>query len=143
MTQHADLPGRGGFPSQGRRRRGTSLVELLVALGLLALTVTIAFEVLGTSHRAHGVAEGRTAAAFLARSVLDQARATDFAALAGSTGTTTVAGVRNGQPVSWQFQHALNVETASLNTRRVWVTVTWREGRTPASVTLETVLSRR
>lgn len=126
-----------------RRRRGASLVELLVALGLLALTVGIAFEVLGGARRAHGVAEGRTAAAYLARSVLDQARATNFSSLAGSTGSASVAGVRNGQPFTWQFQHALNVEVASENTRRVWVTVTWREGRNPATFTLETVLSRR
>ena len=125
-----------------RAERGMSLVEVLVAFGLLALAATLAFQVLATTRRSHAQSEARTAAAFLGRSLLDEARAADFETLANREGTSTLTALRDGRQVSTRYDFTLAVQPAGADLKRVWATVTWREGSSQPTQVVETFIFR-
>lgn len=130
------------MPHRTERRRGTSLVEVVVAVAILALAAVVSFEVLGTARKAQASTEGRTSAVFLARSLLEEARATDFDALASRSGSTAEAGLSHGQASSRIYSYVVNVDTPASNLKRIRVTVTWTAGRTSSSFVLESSLCR-
>ncbi len=125
-----------------RTVRGMSLVEVLVAFGVLTLAATVSLQVLSTTRRGHGHSEARNSAAFVARSLLDQARAAPFDTLAGSSGAVTVPGVRDGQTLQRTYNQTTSVVDQGQDLKRVWVSVTWSEPGGPSTVVLETLVFR-
>lgn len=93
-----------------RHRNGFILLEILVALAILALTLGMAFQSLSGSFRWLDRGARQTAATLLARSLLDAAAVDPVPA----TGRTT-------DGLDWR------VETAPTDPRTLRVTVSWTE----------------
>ena len=125
-----------------RRRRGMTLVEVLVAFGILALAATVSLQVLSTTRRGHAHSEARNSAAFVARSLLDQARAAPFDTLAGASGAVTLPGVAEGETIQRDFSYSTTVVSQSSDLKRVWVSVTWQGSRDTPPVVVETLVFR-
>ena len=125
-----------------RRERGMTLVEVLVAFTLLVLTCGVSFQVLATARASQARSEARASAAFVARSVLDQARAGTFDQLVPRTGTITLPVVRNGVALTQAWSYSLDVLTEAPNLKRVWVTVTWPGGPDAEPLVVETLVFR-
>ena len=125
-----------------RRRRGMSLVEVLVAFGLLLLASAISLEALSTTSRGLSQGQGREVAASLCSSLLDETRVADFDTLATRSGTVSVPGIRNGQDVTRSFSFTVNVRTVSTDVKGAWVHVSWDEGGQTSWVDAETLIYR-
>ncbi|MBT6138745.1 MAG: prepilin-type N-terminal cleavage/methylation domain-containing protein [Rhodospirillaceae bacterium] len=120
---------QGVMNDNGEREAGFSLVEVLVALAVAALIVSVLFEALSGAFRADGKSSGAVAAALTARSLLDEF---------GVSRPLSV-GVQEGQlsdHATWKAKvSVLPSRTKSLQAYEIHLTVT-RDGET---VTLETV----
>jgi general secretion pathway protein I len=128
----------------GRGRRGFSLIEVLVAFVIMALTLSVLFQIFGT-----GLRTTDTADAYLQAGMLGQARlalAADHPPLrAGQQ-----QGRFEGTPFGWE-QRITPVDTVSLGlpaaegfaTYRVTVRVSWRAGRGERELTLDTLRLQR
>lgn len=123
-----------------RTVRGMSLVEVLVAFGVLTLAATVSLQVLSSTRRGHSRSEARNSAAFVARSLLDQARSAPFDTLAGSSGVVTVPGIRDGQAFQRTYNQTTSVVDQGNDLKRVWVSVSWSETGGPSTVVLETLV---
>lgn len=88
----------------GNVRRGTTLVELLVAAVFVGLCSAAMLGAIGTSSRATSIAEEKLIALTFAKNELDLARA------AANKGTITV-GVRNETPSNTGIKYPVTVRT--------------------------------
>lgn len=112
-------PWRGG-------QRGTTLVEVVVALGLGAVVLTGVLQAVLAAHRAHRTAHNWARAVQLAEERMERLRSGDLGTDPGPLGIFTR---------SWTASPALGYANLS----RVRVTVTWRD-RAPRSFTLSAFL---
>ena len=80
-------------PSRSRNRLGFTLIEVLVALAILALALVVLLQVFGGGLRAAGISERYLMATMLARSVLDDF-GTEIPAAAGERSGDIANGYR-------------------------------------------------
>lgn len=117
------------------------MVETVVSMALIGLLVVFLFSVFPGARAALAASENRGHAAWLGWSLLDQARAAGYEAVAPKSGSTTLKGVRDGvaytRDVSWKVE----VETVVEGKKRVWVTLSWSEPSGSKSVVLETLMA--
>ncbi|GEM_PF-3092813 len=128
-----------------RRRRppGISLVEALVSLGLIALSATVLVRILPSARQGMTLSEHHLDAAFLGRSLLEQARSQGFDGVSPGQGRLTQAETRDQVESVQEFLYALEVAAPAPDRKYVWVTVNWREPGGPKSLVMETILTER
>jgi len=129
-------PGRG-------RRRGVSLVEALVCLGLIALSATVLVRILPSARQGMALSEHHLDAAFLGRSLLEQARSQGFGGVSPGQGSLVQREVRDRVESLQEFLYSLEVASPGANRKQVWVTVRWREPGGQKSLVMETILTDR
>src|SRR5262249_5860463 len=78
-----------------RRQRGFTLIEIVVALAILAVALTALFQAFSSGLRAAGVTERQASAVMLARSLLDRV-GQDIPLVAGEKAGVTEDGLRWG-----------------------------------------------
>lgn len=123
-----------------RRGRGLTLVEVLVAAGVLLVVATALLESVGYARRWSGVLRHRTAAAAAATGAMETALSQGFLGLPPGVATASVP-LEPGVPCT--VTTTVTLETGFLNVqglRRVNVRAAWSEpllpGRPTESVTL-------
>lgn len=132
------MKGRGVPARATARQRGFSLLELMVALTILALSLGVLYESAGTSVRIAQTSERQTAAWLLARSVLD-AQATIPAG--GAQGAGDDGGFHWEYTAQPADQDPKTVEQFPLY--RVEVVVTWPAGSDVSTVRLATTRTQQ
>lgn len=127
-----------------RRGRGLTLVEVLVAAGVLLVVATALLESVGYARRWSGVLRHRTAAAAAASGAMETALSQGFLGHPVGASTATVA-LEPGVPCT--LTTTVTLETGFLNVqglRRVNVRAAWNEpllpGRPTESLTLDSYL---
>ncbi len=105
------------------KRRGFSLIEALVALMLLTVALIPMAALPAATSRLYAVSAAREQAALLAVQKLDELESKKFNDLSG--GSQTIGGYK----MSWTIGEAVDQQ------RKVWVSVTWNEGKSKLEVT--------
>ena len=105
------------------KRRGFSLIEALVALMLLAVALIPMAALPAATSRLYAASAAREQAALLAVQKLDELESKNFSDLSG--GSQTVGGYK----MTWTVGEAVDQQ------RKVWVSVTWNEGKSKFEVT--------
>jgi Tfp pilus assembly protein PilV len=118
------------------RQRGTSLLEVLVAITLFALTASgMAAFAVNALRRSSGN-RGSTGAVIAVQHELEDLRGLDYAAVASRSYGTTVGGHPYG------IATAIANDTPASGMKRVTVTVNWSEPLGPQSYVLRTILTQ-
>ena len=123
-----------------RRRvlRGLSLLELLVALTLMALAVGVLYRVLGASVRNVGMLQGQQGAVLLAQSLL---ATKDAVAPEGWSEAGDSAGYR------WQVRSrpygALSAQPGTTALHELAISIHWFDGGQPRQIELHTLRPQR
>jgi len=125
------------------RSRGVSLVEALVCLGLIALAATVLVRILPTARQGMTLSEHHLDAAFLGRTLLEQARSQGFEGVAPGQGRLTQAETRDRVESVQEFLYSLEVASPASDRKHVWITMRWREPGGQKSLVMETLLTRR
>ena len=125
------------------RPRGVSLVEALVCLGLIALSATVLVRILPSARQGMALSEHHLDAAFLGRSLLEQARSQGFGGVSPGQGSLVQREVRDRVESLQEFLYSLEVASPGANRKQVWVTVRWREPGGQKSLVMETILTDR
>lgn len=123
-----------------RRRalRGLSLLELLVALSIMALAVGVLYRVLGTSVRNVGMLQDQQRAVLLGQSLL---AAKDAVAPEGWSEAGESAGYR------WQVRSrpygAMSAQPGTTPLHEVAINIHWSDGGQPRQIELHTLRPQR
>lgn len=108
---------------------GFTLLENMMALVLLSVSFLFVAAVFPASNDSVDRSTNRMAASFVAENALENARATDFASLANSSGNdatfVTVSGGNSQKAVT--FAWTVTVTTPATGLKDLLVTVTWAE----------------
>jgi|GEM_PF-1408258 len=116
-----------------RGERGFTIVETMVAIGIMAVAFLGMASVHAISSRAQALGQNEGLARFVADQQLELMRRTPVGAIGAFTGTTTVQGVTFG----------VNRTVANVTMgRKVTVTTTWTDRFGPRSLTLTTIVSQ-
>lgn len=122
------------------RRRGFSLVEILIALGILAVGLVSVFALFGAATMTHRRGVDHTTVGLLSLAALSEAKG----ALAGDD---PPADVTNAKLSGFPESYAYDIEYEPLDDARqeykVVVTVRWQRGGEPREEKFETVLLRQ
>ena len=124
-------------PSRGRRalrdQRGFTIVETMVAVGIMAVAFLGMASVHAISSRAQSLGQNEGLARFVADQQLELMRRTAVGDIDAYTGTATVQGVT--------FTINRAVANVAMG-RKVTVTATWTDRFGPRSLTLTTIVSQ-
>ncbi|MCL5037090.1 MAG: prepilin-type N-terminal cleavage/methylation domain-containing protein [Chloroflexi bacterium] len=122
------------------KKKGFTLVESLVAIALLLLTLTIIFSLFTTTKKGLQLSESHVDAAFLGKTLLDDARKAGFGSVLPSTGSMTFSGTNNGAPFTRIINYGVTVQTLDTDKKLVTATMTWKESNAGKKVVLETIM---
>lgn len=122
-------------------RRGTTLVEVLVALFVLCLLFTLVFAVFPPAKEGLYIAEINANAAFLGESLLEQARSAGFSGVVPSSGSQTFSGLDNGLSFTETVNYTVGVQSVNAGEKEVWAVMTWSEPSGSRQMILETILA--
>ena len=126
-----------------RRLLGISLIEALVCLGLIALAATVLVRILPSARQGTISYEHHLDAAFLGRTLLEQARSQGFEEVSPREGKLVQTEVRDQVESLQEFLYSLEVTSPAPSQKNVWVTVSWREPNGQKSLVIETILTER
>ncbi len=112
---------------------GFTLIEVVVAIGLLAIAVAGLQSLLISSIRANSTASGMTAATTLAQQKIEQLRNTPYNSVDLTSGTSQTVGTYT---LSWVVAAG-----PATNTKSVTVSVSWSTPNGGQTVQLNTVLT--
>ncbi len=130
------------FRPPGRRARGFSLVEILVAFFLLGVAIIVTLSILSGSARAEHGSRLDLAAALAAQAGLDQEVRLPFASVASvPLSTSTVSFGQRGEEEKVVLSTVVTVSSVSSTCKDVVVTVTWTDDGRARNYTLETLVS--
>ena len=122
-------------------RAGVTLIEVLVAAGLLVFTVIGLIGVFPLQARALALGRAQVAAAAIAERELEAAVGAGYAGAAARSGSDAITSTVNGVSVSTVLESRTSVTTLTSQLKDVVVQVTWNEGGMSRVVTLETLLA--
>lgn len=125
------------------QRRGFSILEAVVALGLIVMAALILVQVFPSSRKGLQLSESHVHASYAARSLLDEARRAGFDSVAPRGGDFTQQGIIDGAATTQAFLYSVDVANLDGERKLVWATVTWREATGSKKVVLETLLTKR
>lgn len=125
--------GRRGSRRALRDQRGFTIVETMVAVGIMAVAFLGMASVHAISSRAQALGQNEGLARFVADQQLELMRRTPVGNIAAYTGSTTVQGVTFGID-----RTVANVAMG----RKVTVTASWTDRFGPRSLTLTTIVSQ-
>lgn len=123
------------------RREGFTLVEVVVALGLIGVLLVFVLTVFPALHQGARLAENHANAAFLGQSLLNQQRARGFAGVAARTGSWTFPVTVDDRVVQQQMSYQVDVQALDSHRKRIWVTMTWSDRTGAKKVVVETLLA--
>jgi prepilin-type N-terminal cleavage/methylation domain-containing protein len=121
------------LPRRCRDQRGFTIVETMVAVGIMGVAFLGMAGVHAVSSRAQSLGQNQGLARFVADQQLELMRRTAIGSVQAYTGTTTVQGV--------QFNVVRTVSNVPMG-RKVTVTTTWTDRFGPQSLTLTTIVSQ-
>lgn len=116
-----------------RDQRGFTIVETMVAIGIMAVAFLGMASVHAISARAQSLGQNEGLARFVADQQLELMRRTAVGAIQSYTGSTTVQGV--------SFGITRTVSNVTMG-KKVVVTTTWTDRFGPRSLTLTTIVSQ-
>ena len=116
-----------------RDERGFTIVETMVAIGIMAVAFLGMASVHAISARAQSLGQNEGLARFVADQQLELMRRTAVGAIQSYTGSTTVQGVN--------FGITRTVSNVTMG-KKVVVTTTWTDRFGPRSLTLTTIVSQ-
>lgn len=116
-----------------RDQRGFTIVETMVAIGIMAIAFLGMASVHAISARAQSLGQNEGLARFVADQQLELMRRTAVGAIQSYTGSTTVQGV--------SFGITRTVSNVTMG-KKVVVTTTWTDRFGPRSLTLTTIVSQ-
>ncbi|MFN8601109.1 MAG: prepilin-type N-terminal cleavage/methylation domain-containing protein [Candidatus Binatia bacterium] len=116
-----------------RDQRGFTIVETMVAIGIMAVAFLGMASVHAISARAQSLGQNEGLARFVADQQLELMRRTAVGAIQSYTGSTTVQGVN--------FGITRTVSNVTMG-KKVVVTTTWTDRFGPRSLTLTTIVSQ-
>lgn len=121
---------------------GFTLVEACVSVSIVLVLWLTEFSVFSSVRQGLSLTENHFNAAVIGKSLLDEINGTNFDNIVASTGTKTITGMNNGAPFYRTISYVVNVATLTVNKKRVWVVMSWRESSGNKQVVLETLVIR-
>ncbi|MCD6310608.1 MAG: hypothetical protein J7M18_07815 [Candidatus Eremiobacteraeota bacterium] len=121
-------------------KRGFALAETLVVMVLIILLLLFIIILYSTTHRGLRLYENHVNAAFLGKSLLDDARKSGFDNILPAVGNYTFNTVKDGKEASQTINYNLDVQDIDTDKKLVWATMTWHEASGDKEVVLETII---
>lgn len=111
-----------------QRGRGFTLIEAVVAMFLIGLAISFAFQVFPRARESSQGHQDHVRAALLGEGLLQRARAVAFDELASYSGEESYQGLADGHPFSRTMRYQVQVTLAGTDRKRVAAEVTWTDG---------------
>lgn len=121
---------------------GFTLVEACVSVFILLVLWLTEFSVFSSVRQGLSLTENHFNASVIGKSLLDEINGASFDNIVASAGTKTITGMNNGAPFYRTISYVVNVAALSVNKKRVWVVMSWRELSGNKQVVLETLVIR-
>jgi prepilin-type N-terminal cleavage/methylation domain-containing protein len=124
------------------RRSGFSLLEVMISMFLLTILGLFVFNLFPVIRRGMQFTENQIYAAYLGKSLLEQARASGFDALAPSSGSQTLSGTDNGVLFTQTINYTVSINSVTTGEKRIFATMTWHEATGNRRMVIETLLAK-
>ena len=121
---------------------GFTILESLLATFIIILLWLSLFSVFSTLKKGMNHSENYYMAAFLGKTLMENARTAGFDNVSSYSGSQSVNGISNGAHFVLNISYIVNVELLSPTKKRVWTVMNWREENGNKQVVLETLLGK-
>ena len=122
------------------RNYGFSLVEALVAIFIIVILLAFVVNLFPFVYKGLQLSEDHLNAAYLGRSLLEQARRTYFEEIVPYSGSRTYETIKNGRKIDLKMDYKFEVSTFDEDEKQVWITLTWGDSSNKKKVILETII---
>ena len=122
------------------RNYGFSLVEALVAIFIIVILMVFVVNLFPFIYKGLALSENHVNAAYLGRSLLEEARRTYFDDIVSYSGTEATEIIKNGRKTRLNMDYKLDVSLIDEDKKQVWVTITWGDSSNQKKVVLETII---
>lgn len=122
------------------RDAGFTIVESLLAAFIIILLWFTVFSVFSTVKKGMNHSESYYMAAFLGKTLMENARGAGFDNVSSYSGSQAINGVSNGAQFVLNISYVVNVTLLSPTKKRVWTVMSWQDGSSNKQVVLETLL---
>lgn len=123
-----------------RRKGGFNLIEVLVSVFLLAMAVLFVFSVFPQARQGAELHVNHARAAYIARQLLEELAAAEFASIAPSSGDRSFTFTSDGRPASLTIHYEIQVQNQDVDKKLVWIELTWKEQGQPRRLVMETIM---
>lgn len=119
---------------------GWILMEGLVSFFVLILVTGILLLLLPSTRNGMNLSTHRLHAAFLAKTLLEEARSRSFSEVKPFSGAENMEFIHNGVKQNIRFSYRFEVETKDIDKKDLWGVVSWKETDKLKEIIVETVL---
>lgn len=123
-----------------KKQRGFSMVEALISIALILIAGFALIKLIPAAKMGLKLSENHVYAAYLGRSLINEAQMAGFNNIAPVTGTVEYKGVNDGAPFSQVFSYKTELQTTDTDKKYLWATITWHETTGDKKVVLETIV---
>lgn len=121
---------------------GFTIIETMLSMSIIFVLWFTIFSLFSFVRQGLHLSETHYNAAFLGKSLLNDANSLPFNEVIPLSGSQTLTGTYNGASFNQIISYNIFVEVIASNKKRVWAVMNWREPSGNKQVVLETIIVR-
>ncbi|MBA4392327.1 MAG: hypothetical protein C0407_02125 [Desulfobacca sp.] len=127
-----------------RNKKGFSLVEFMIAIAILAVGLLALVGLQSTSIKGNAKSKNLNSAISLAEKKMEELKNTTFTSLTNGTTNDPNNPLTSSDGTGGSFNRSWTIQTYLVSTymKQITVTMTWTEGGTTQTTTIDTVVAR-